>query len=94
MLVEHFRVEVLKLVKQDFVLFLYVVSVARHHEQQQGVALYVAQEAQTEPASFARAFYYPGNVGHYERLAVVIAYDAERRFKRCERIVCYLRTCA
>ena len=46
-LVEHLWVEVLQLAQQHLVFLLDIVGIAGNHEEEQRVALYVAQESQT-----------------------------------------------
>ena len=77
MLVEHLGIEVGKLVEQYLVFLLYVVGITRHHEEQQGVALDVAQETESETFALARSLYNSRDVCHDERLVVMIAHDAE-----------------
>ena len=87
LLVQHFGVEGAELVQEYVVLLTDVVAVGRHHEQQQGVALDVSQEAQSQ--SFARtgSFDDAGNVRHHKRFAVAIGHDAQIGFQRCKRII-------
>ena len=94
MLAEHVGIELAQLVEQKFILALYVVGVAGHHEEQQRVALDVSEESKSETLALARALYNTGYVSHYERLVVTIVDDAERGFERCKRIVGYLWACA
>ena len=47
MLLEHLWIELLKLIEQELILLLYVVSITGHHEEQQGVALNMAKETKT-----------------------------------------------
>ena len=77
MLREHLGIELLQLVEQDFILAADVIGVAGHHEEQQGVALDVTKEAQTEAASLAGTLDEAWNVGHDERLVVAIGHDAQ-----------------
>ena len=87
MLVEHFGIEVGKLVEQYLIFFFDIVGVARNHKEQQGVALDVAQETESETFALARSLYNSRDVCHDERLVVMIAHDAERRFEGGEGIV-------
>ena len=93
MLVVQFGVEVVQLVEQHLVLFLDVVGIARHHEEQKRVALDVPQKAQPQAFSFACALDDAGDVGHHKRLMVVIGHDAQRWFEGGEGVVGNLRTC-
>ena len=90
-LVEHFRVELLQFIEQDLILLPDVVRIARHHEEQQGVALDMAEEPQSEPLPLACPFDDSRNIRHHETLAVTIADDAQRRFHGGKRIVGDLR---
>ena len=87
LLVEHLGVECSKLVEQNLVFLLDVVGIGRNHEEQQRVALDVAQEAQTKSLSLTCAFNDAGDVSHDERLSVAVRHDAEVRLECGERIV-------
>ena len=68
-----------------------VVGVAGHHEEQQRVALDVAQEAQSEPLTLGGSLDDAWDVGHDERLLVAIAHDAQRGLHGGEGVVGNLR---
>ena len=92
MLVEHLWIEVLQFAQQYFIFFLDVVSIARNHEEQQRVALNMAEESQAQTFSFARALDDARNISHDKTLVIAIIYDTQRWFERSKRIVCNLRT--
>ena len=66
LLVQQFGVEGAHLAQQDVVFLGYGVGVTGHHEEQQRVALDVAQESQSQSASFGCPFYDAGDVSHDE----------------------------
>ena len=65
----------------------YVGRVGRHHEEEHGVALNVAQEAQSEAFPFGGPFDDARYVGHDERLVAAVAHDAERGLHGGEGVV-------
>ena len=65
-LVGKVGVKLLQLVEQDVVFLLDVVGIGRNHEEQHGVTLDVAQEAQTKSAALARTLDDARNVDHYK----------------------------
>ena len=81
----------LQLIQQYFILTLNVVSIARHHEEQKGVALDMTEESQAESLPLTGTFDDTRYIGHHETLAVTIADDAQRWFHRRKRIVGNLR---
>ena len=91
MLGEHVGVELLQLVEQYLVFVLDVIGIARHHEEQQRVALDMSQKAQSETFTLGGTLDDAGNVGHDERLLVAIAYDAQRGLHGGKGVVGYLR---
>lgn len=86
-LVEQPFVETSHFVEQDFVFALDVVGVAGYHEEQERVALNVAEESQTQSASLCRPLDDAGNVGHHKGTSVAIGHDAERGFEGGEGVV-------
>ena len=56
----------MELTEKYLVISLDVVGVSRHHEQQHGVALDMAEEAESETLAFGSTLDDAGNVGHYE----------------------------
>ena len=44
-LLQHIRIKLFQLIEQEFILLLDVVSISRHHKEEQGVALDVSEEA-------------------------------------------------
>ena len=86
-LVEQPFVETSHFVEQDFVFALDVVGVAGYHEEQERVALNVAEESQTQSASLGSPLDDAGNVGHHEGASVAIGHDAERGFEGGEGVV-------
>lgn len=89
-LVEQPFVETSHFVEQDFVFAFDVVGVAGYHEEQERVALNVAEESQTQSASLGSPLDDAGNVGHHEGTSVAIGHDAERGFEGSEGVVGYL----
>ena len=53
----------------------------------------MAQEAQTESATLARALDDAGNVGHYKRAVAAIVHDAQLRLHGSKRIIGDFRAC-
>ena len=89
MFVKHLRVELFQLRQQDLVFPPDVLSIARHHEEEQRVSFNVAQEAQSQTTPFGGSFNDTRNVGHDKRFAVTIRHHAETRLHGGERIVGY-----
>ena len=87
MLVEHFRVEVLQLAQQYLVFLLDIVGIARNHEEEQGVALDVSEESQSQALSFARSLDNTRDISHHETLMVAVIHDAQRWLEGGKRIV-------
>ena len=92
-LYEELWVVFFKLVQEYPVSVAYVVFVRRQHEQQYGIAFNMPEEAHSDALAFVSAFYYAGDVGHDERLVIIIADYAEVRLECRERVVRYLRPC-
>ena len=90
MLVEHAGIEAAEFAQEDFVFAFDVVGVAGHHEEQQRVALNVAQKTQTEATPLAGSLNDSGNIGHDEGFAITIGHNAEPGLKGGEWIVGYL----
>lgn len=86
-LVEQPFIETSDFVEQNFVFALDVVAVAGNHEEQERVALNVAEESQPQSAPLGCPLYDAGNVGHHERTSVAVGHDAERGLEGGEGIV-------
>ena len=77
MLVEHFRIELTQFIEQDVVFLVDIVGIAGNHKEQQRITLYMPQETQSESLAFGRPFDDARDIGHHERLVVVITHDAQ-----------------
>ena len=75
MFVEHLRIKLTQLVQQNLIFALDVIRIARHHEEQQGVALDMTQEAESESLTLRGSLDDAWDVGHHKRLLVAIAHD-------------------
>ena len=87
---EQFGVVFLQFVEQDMVLRCDVFRRGRHHEQQDGIALDMSQEAQSEPLAFGSALNDSRDVCHAERLPIAIGDNAQLGGEGGEGIVGYL----
>ena len=86
-LVGKVGVESAHLVAEDVVFLFNVVGLGWHHKEEHGIALDVAQEAETEAFALARTLDDTGNVSHHKRLLSAITHDAQVWLKGGERIV-------
>ncbi len=87
LLVEELGVVGGELAQQHFVVVADVIGVAGDHKQEQGVALDMAQKAESEALAFAGALDDAGDVGHDEGAALAVADDAHGGLQRGEGVV-------
>ena len=84
---QQFGIVFLQFAQEHLVSFCDVRFIGGHHEQEDGVAFDMPEEAHTDAFSFMGAFDDAGDVGHHEGAVVIIADDAQVGFQRGKRVI-------